>query len=123
MLSSGTAVEAAVSVIPNHDRRHQFVVSVAIRENGKLVQQEEIGSVGVYTGEPVSLSLLNADLRDVLGTFGKITGTEIQVDPGIEGKVSVSWKNVPWDEAFDSLLEENDLTYKLEGKTIHVSKK
>ena len=123
VLSSGSLVEATVDAIPNHDRRHQFDVSVAIRENGKLVQHEEIGSASVYTGDPISLSLLNADLRDVLGTFAKLTGTDIQVDPGIEGKVSVSWKKVPWDEAFDSLLEENGLAYKIEGKTIHVFKK
>lgn len=123
VLSSGTLVEATIDAIPNHDRRHQFVISAAIRENGKLVQHEEIGSAGVYTGDPISLSLLNADLRDVLGTFAKLTGTDIQVDPEIEGKVSVSWKNVPWDEALDSLLEEHGLTYKIEGKTIHVSKK
>jgi beta-lactamase regulating signal transducer with metallopeptidase domain len=120
---SGSEIETTVDAIPNHDRRHQFVVSVAIRENGKLVQQEEIGSAGIYTGQPISLSLLNADLRDVFGTFGKLTGTNIQVDPDVDAKVSVSWKNVPWDEAFGSLVEENGLTYKMEGKTIHVSKK
>ncbi|HEX7190660.1 MAG TPA: M56 family metallopeptidase [Thermoanaerobaculia bacterium] len=123
VLSSGTLVEATIDALPNHDRKHQFVINAAIRENGKLVQQEEIGSAGAYTGNPISLSLQNADLRDVLGTFAKLTGTDIQVDPGIEGKVSVSWKNVPWDEAFDSLIEENGLTYKIDGKTIHVSKK
>ncbi|HEV8434884.1 MAG TPA: M56 family metallopeptidase [Thermoanaerobaculia bacterium] len=122
-LPSGWQVEVEADAVPDHDHRHQFVVSTAIRENGNLVQQEEIGSAGVYTGQPISLSLLNADLRDVFGTFAKLTGTDIQVDPGIEGTVSVSWKNVPWDEAFDSLLEDHGLTYKMEGKVIHVSKK
>jgi hypothetical protein len=37
--------------------------------------------------------------------------------------VSVSWKNVRWDEAFDTLLDEHGLTYKVDGKTIRVSKK
>jgi beta-lactamase regulating signal transducer with metallopeptidase domain len=120
---SGSEVEAMVDAIPDHDHRHQFVVHLAIRENGNLVQQEDLGSAGIYTGAPISVSLLNADLRDVLGTFAKITGTDIQVDPDVEGKVSVSWKDVPWDEAFDSLLAEHGLTYKIEGKTIHVSKK
>ena len=122
-LSSGSLVEVTIAAVPNHGRRHQFVVIAGIRENGNLVQREEIGSAGAYTGQPISLSLLNADMRDVLGTFGKLTGMDVQVDPDVEGKVSVSWKNVPWDEAFDSLLEEHGLTYKIEGKTIHVSKK
>lgn len=121
--SPGWEVEATVDAVPNHDHRHQFDVSVAIRENGTLVQQEEIGSASAYTGDPITLSLLNADLRDVLGSFGKLTGTDIQADPDVQGKISVSWKNVPWDEAFDSLLNENGLAYKTEGKTIHVFKK
>jgi beta-lactamase regulating signal transducer with metallopeptidase domain len=123
VLPSGTDVEATVDALPNHDRKHQFVVTVAIRENGKMVQREDIGSASLYTGAPISLTLREADLRDVIGTFAKLTGTDIQADPDVEGKVSVAWRNVPWDEAFDSLLEEHGLTYKIEGRTIHVFKK
>jgi beta-lactamase regulating signal transducer with metallopeptidase domain len=123
VVASGAFVEATVDALPNHDRRHQFIVTAAIRENGKFVQRAEVGSVGLYNGQPISLTLRDADLRDVLGTFGKLTGTDIQVDPDVEGKISVAWLNVPWDEALDSLFEEHGLTYKVEGKTIHVSKK
>jgi beta-lactamase regulating signal transducer with metallopeptidase domain len=123
VVSSGSLVEATVDAIPNHDRRHEFFVSVVIRENGKVVQHEQIGSVSQYTGAPISLTLRDADMRDVIGTFAKLTGTDIQVDPGVEGKVTVAWQNVPWDEAFEALLEEHGLTYKLEGRTIHVFKK
>jgi hypothetical protein len=30
---------------------------------------------------------------------------------------------VPWDEALDSIVRENGLTYRIEGKTIVVSKR
>lgn len=123
MLSSGSLVEVTADALPNHDRRHEFIVSVAIRENGNLVQKQQIGSVSQYTGTPISLTLREADLRDVIATFAKLTGTDIQVDPDVQGKVTVAWQNVPWDEAFDSLLQENGLTYKMDGRTIHVSKK
>ena len=45
-------------------------------------------------------------------------GGGMQVDPDVSGKVSVSLQKVPWDEAFESLLQEHGLTYKIEGKTI-----
>jgi hypothetical protein len=123
VMSSGSEVEATVNAIPNLDRRHQFDLDVDIRENGKLVQQGMIGSASTYTGEPISLNLRDADIRDVLGTFAKLTGTDIQVDPGVEGTVTVACQNVPWDEVFDSLLDEHGLTYKMDGATIRVSKK
>ena len=123
VVASGAYVEVTVDALPDHDRPHQFAVSAAIRENGKFIQRADVGSVGLYTGQPISLTLRDADLRDVLGTFGKMTGMDIQVDPGIEGKITVAWKNVPWDEAFASLIDEHGLKYTVDGKTIHVSKK
>ncbi len=50
-------------------------------------------------GRPISLSLENADLLDVLATFSEISGAEILVEPGISGTVSTSFDGVPWDEA------------------------
>ena len=76
-----------------------------------------------YTGQPISLELKDADLRDVIGMFGKLTGFEMRIDDSIDGRVSVVWHNVPWDQAFDSLLKDNGLQYRIEGKTIIVSKK
>jgi hypothetical protein len=37
--------------------------------------------------------------------------------------VSMSWHNVPWDEALDSIVRENGLTYRIEGSTLIVSKR
>ena len=43
--------------------------------------------------------------------------------PAIGGTVSVHWQNVPWDQALDSILEENGLTYRIKESKIHISKK
>ncbi|HET7711188.1 MAG TPA: M56 family metallopeptidase [Thermoanaerobaculia bacterium] len=74
----------------------------------------------LYSGEPISMNLKDADLRDVLKTFGNLTGLEMRVDEGIEGKVTVSWVNVPWDQAFDTLLKERGLSYRIEKGVIYV---
>lgn len=76
-----------------------------------------------FTGDPIDMNLTNANLREVLLTFGQITGLTVKIDDGIEGKVSVSWRNIPWDEAFDSLVKDHGLTYRTEGKTLHVSRR
>lgn len=76
-----------------------------------------------YTGEPINIALNNADLRDVLNTFGQITGMQMRLDDAVQGKVSINWQNVPWDEALDSIVRENGLTYRIEDKTIVVAKR
>ncbi|MCM2316874.1 MAG: AMIN domain-containing protein, partial [Thermoanaerobaculia bacterium] len=43
----------------------------------------------IYTGEPIDLSLKDADVKDVLRTFAQLTGLNIAVDPGVSGTVTV----------------------------------
>ena len=74
-----------------------------------------------YSGAPINLRLKNADVRDVLTTFGKITGMEVEIDEAVQGTVTVVWTDVPWDQAFENLMETTRLTYHIEGNTIHVS--
>lgn len=125
--TSAGGVDVRFDVRPNGDGR--LAVDVAIDKDGRFVQRDTILVTPVegpaatepkYSGTPLSLDLKDADLRDVLNNFGKITGFEMRIDDGVQGRVSVHWHNVPWDQAFDSLLKENGLSYKIEGKAIHV---
>ena len=74
----------------------------------------------VYTGEPISLNLKDADMKDVLRTFAQLTGLNIAVDPGVGGQVTVDFVDVPWDQALDLILRQNGLTYVLEGNVMRV---
>ena len=76
----------------------------------------------VYTGEPLSLNLKEADIRDVLRTFGDLTGLNIAVDPDVQGKVTVNFNEVPWDQALDIILRQNSLNYVLEGNVLRVGR-
>ncbi|HEY6139429.1 MAG TPA: type IV pilus secretin PilQ, partial [Thermoanaerobaculia bacterium] len=74
----------------------------------------------VYTGEPISLNLKDADLKDVIRTFANLTGLNIAVDPGVGGSVTVDFNDVPWDQALDIILRQNNLGYVLEGNVMRV---
>jgi len=76
-----------------------------------------------YTGEPISLSLQNADIRDVLRVFGQLTGMEMVIAPEVTGTVSVNFKDVPWDEALDRMLAENGYTWKVEENKMTIAKR
>ena len=74
----------------------------------------------VYTGDPISLNLKDADIKDVLRTFAQLTGLNIAVDPQVGGTVTVDFVDVPWDQALDLILRQNGLTYVLEGNVMRV---
>jgi len=74
----------------------------------------------IYTGDPISLNLKDADIKDVLRTFAQLTGLNIAVDPQVSGTVTVDFVDVPWDQALDLILRLNGLTYVLEGNVMRV---
>ncbi|HUG11803.1 MAG TPA: hypothetical protein VMM36_12350, partial [Opitutaceae bacterium] len=75
-----------------------------------------------YSGQPISLTLKDAQIRDVLQTFADITGLNIVADDHIEGTASVKFVAVPWDQALDAFLQQNGLTRVLEGNVLRIAR-
>jgi type IV pilus assembly protein PilQ len=73
-----------------------------------------------WTGEPISLDLKDADIRDVLLTFSKLARLNMVIDPDVRGSVTVRLENVPWDQALEMILRVNGLGYVLEGNIARV---
>ena len=69
-----------------------------------------------YSGDPISLNLHNADIRDVIRVFGQLTGLDIAVEPEVQGRITVHFQDTPWDEAFDQVLHENGFDYRQDGE-------
>jgi type IV pilus assembly protein PilQ len=77
-------------------------------------------SEGRYSGEKISLDLKDADLKDVLTTFGKLEDINVAIDPEVHGSVTVRLHDVPWDQALELILQSNGLGYVLEGNVVRV---
>jgi type IV pilus assembly protein PilQ len=72
-----------------------------------------------YTGEPMYLDFVNADVTHILRLINDVNKENIIWDPVIKGrKVSMILKGVPWDEALELILKNNDLAKKYVGKNI-----
>jgi hypothetical protein len=84
------------------------------------IELDEEEQLAVWHGDPISLTLRDADLHDILRTFSTLTGHKIICDPEIEGSATVDLRLVPWDQALDLVLRVNDLGYRYEGADIHV---
>lgn len=104
-------------------------LNLVVNLGGREVQNSEMhfpapggAPTRQYKGAPISMNLSNADLRDVLRTFGQLTGLDIQLAPNVTGTVNVNIKDTPWDQALEQILTENGLTWRLEGNRMEVYK-
>lgn len=93
----------------------QPVVPLSFKE--KTIAGQEIK----YTGQPISLSLKDADVKDVLRLFHDVSKLNIVVHPSVQGKVTIDLENVPWDQAMDIVLKNNGLDYVYENNVIWVA--
>jgi hypothetical protein len=71
----------------------------------------------------ISITLKDADIHDVLRTFAQLTKTDIVVDDGISGQVTVDLVDVPWTKALDIVLRQNNLRFERTDDTIHVHRR
>ena len=76
-----------------------------------------------WRGEPISLSLKEADLAEVLRSFAKISGLNLILDPAVKGKVTVELKDVPWDQALSVILKTHRLGLEVDGRIWSVSRR
>jgi beta-lactamase regulating signal transducer with metallopeptidase domain len=109
------------------DAKGQVTAHVSVMRGADVVQRSTMVAVpddaGRYTGEPISMDLKDADIRDVLKTFAQLTGLEIVAGDGVEGKINVRLVNVPWDQALEQILAEHGYTFRLQGDKMTVFRK
>ncbi|HVS16818.1 MAG TPA: type IV pilus secretin PilQ [Thermoanaerobaculia bacterium] len=74
-----------------------------------------------YFGDPVTLSLKDADITEVLRTFAREFDLNIVIQPGVSGPVTVELDAVPWDQALESILKVNGLGMELEGSILRIA--
>jgi TonB family protein len=73
-----------------------------------------------FTGEPINLELRDADINDVLATLSRIADKEILIEPGLDARITVTIKDVPWDQALSMILDKHGLGWKQRGNQIIV---
>ncbi len=75
-----------------------------------------------FNGHPISLDFKDGDLIDLFRLMSEISGLNIIVNPGISGKVSLSVKEVPWDQALDLILKTQGLGYTVDGNVVRIAR-
>jgi type IV pilus assembly protein PilQ len=71
--------------------------------------------------KPITLSFQNAELGAVLDAFARFTGLNIVASERVRGFVSLRLADVPWRNAFDTLLDVYGLAMERRGNVIWVA--
>ena len=75
-----------------------------------------------YTGNPITLDFSGADLRTVLKYFHEISGLSIIIDPAVPSTpIDIVLTDIPWDQAFETLLRSYKLGYTAEGTIVRIA--
>ena len=80
-----------------------------------------VGSEREYFGEPIDMSLKDADVVETLRSFAQISDLNIVIQPQVSGRVTVELHNVPWDQALEQILQINGLGYEVEGNIMRIA--
>ncbi|MBI5185073.1 MAG: type IV pilus secretin PilQ [Nitrospinae bacterium] len=97
----------------------------AAKEEGALDEEFIFSETGpkTYTGQRVSLDFQNADVKNILRLLAEVSGLNVITTPEVQGTVTMRLMNVPWDQALDIVLKNNNLGMTREGNIIRVATK
>ena len=98
----------------------QPAVNLAAEQKAQAGQQTAMAGPK-YTGEPISVNLKDVDLKDFFRLIHEISGLNVVLDPNVHGTLTIVLDDVPWDQALDIVLKNNDLARELEGNVLRVA--
>jgi len=85
--------------------------------------EEALLGVQDYSGDPISLKLINVSLVDFFRALSEISGTNLLIDPDVQGSLTINVEQVPWDQLFDAVLSSHGLVRTVQGNLIRISTK
>ncbi|NLC70699.1 MAG: type IV pilus secretin PilQ [Desulfuromonadaceae bacterium] len=75
---------------------------------------------GRYTGTKVSLVFEDADIRKIFQLLGEVSNLNLVLGEEVKGSLSLRLIDVPWDQAFDLVLEMKELGKLQDGNIVRI---
>jgi type II secretory pathway component GspD/PulD (secretin) len=104
------------SVRPNRFIAVALMVALGVTCGGFVASARGAG----LEGNPVTIELKGADVRDVLKILAELGGVNIVSDQSVRGEVSLSLKAVPVVDAVELVARATGLAYRYVGNTLVV---
>ena len=98
---------------------NKFIVEVkAVTEDTtRLVK----GLAPGYSGEKLTLNFQNISTREALSVIADFTGLNMVISDTVSGSLTLRLKDVPWDQAFEIILQSRGLDMRKNGNVIQVA--
>jgi type II secretory pathway component GspD/PulD (secretin) len=96
-----------------------IVVNMPVKASAQAGQDQTNPSQQVVS----DLELEQSDIRDALKLLFKNIGVNYSVAPDVQGSITVSLKNVPFETALRNILGQVDATYRVEAGVYNIVKK
>jgi type IV pilus assembly protein PilQ len=98
---------------------NKFIVEVKpmVVDPDKLGKSNKIG----YTGDKLTLNFQKIDVREALNVIADFTETNMVISDTVSGNITLRLKDVPWDQAFDIILQSRGLDMRKSGNVIQVA--
>ena len=93
----------------------------------KISRKTEIDAAGLkninksFSGKRVSLDFQDIDVRTILQILAKESGKNIVASDSVQGKMTISLKDVPWDQALDLVMTSRNLDMRRNGNVINIA--
>jgi type IV pilus assembly protein PilQ len=98
----------------------QPAVNLAAEQKVQMEQKPAVNGAK-YTGEPISVNLKDVDLKDFFRLIHEISGLNVVLDPMVHGNLTIVLDDVPWDQALDIVLKNNELSRQLDGNVLRIA--
>ena len=101
---------------------NQFIIELhkAVQDPNKLTKGN---SAAEYSGDKISLNIQNTPIKQLLQTLGEEFGYNVVMSDSVQGSISLRLQDVPWDQAFDLILEKGGLDKRKRGNVLLVAPK
>ncbi|MSP25490.1 MAG: type IV pilus secretin PilQ [Myxococcales bacterium] len=74
-----------------------------------------------FTGKRIDLDLKEADLHNVFRILADVGNVNIVAADNVDGAVTIRMKNVPWDQALDTILRAKKLGQERRGNIVRIA--
>ncbi len=97
------------------------------RQTLEIMPKTDVVSAGLkpqnksFSGRRVSLDFQDVDVRTILQILAKESGMNIVASDSVQGKMTISLKDVPWDQALDLVMQARNLDMRRQGNIINIA--
>ncbi|PKN33143.1 MAG: type IV pilus secretin PilQ [Deltaproteobacteria bacterium HGW-Deltaproteobacteria-19] len=116
-----TLSEKSAGSSPTPRAREFNLDELVAKEEARLADEKVRSTAGRHLPTmKVNLKMRQAEVKAVIRSLAKAANRNILVKNDIKGDITVDFHNTPWNQAFESILNTQGLTYVWEGDVIRV---